>query len=217
MKALTICFDLDGTLLHSAPAVHRSLQEACRRNGVTPPSLEALSSCMGPPLASFLPELLSTTRQQTLAVIDSFRVHHDSIGCFDYELFPSIEGLLTSLKQRGHLLYVVTNKPLAASVLALNQHGLRSAFENIYSPDGSWRPPTPGRCEKASTLTMLNSLHSTNKLIYVGDTYSDRIAAERADIHFVHASYGYGVDKAAPMQIRQPIDLLTYIETLDNP
>ena len=53
-----------------------------------------------------------------------------------------------------------------------------------------------------------------NKAVYVGDTESDRIAAQTAGLPFIYAAYGFGKPKSFQAVIHSPQELPVVVQTL---
>ena len=206
-----VCFDLDGTLIDSAAAIHTSLSHACRQAGVSPPSEESIISCIGPPLNEYLPGLLNVSKKKCAAIISAFREHHDCEGYILYKLYPGAETVLSCLAENGNHLYIASSKPYAISHKTLQHFKLTHRFQNIYCPDRSLHPSGLKTHSKAAALAHLKYIYPGAKVVYIGDTLKDKEAAEGADTSFVHASYGYGHGLEADRKIDQLNDLLTLL------
>jgi phosphoglycolate phosphatase len=91
---------------------------------------------------------------------------------------------LRALAAKYHL-YLVSNCPDWYLEAFFRISGLRDLFS------GSDCHGTSG-LGKADMLTRLAARHGLRKALYVGDTQSDRDAAEGAGMHFAFVSYGFG-------------------------
>ena len=109
MNITNIVFDLDGTLIDSAPSILTTLGEALSIHKLQSIlSLEA--SIIGPPLREIFARL--TGRDDTAllnSLIDTFKSQYDTVGYKTTATFPGVPELLKGLAQRDIPIYIATN------------------------------------------------------------------------------------------------------------
>jgi len=75
-----IVFDLDGTLIDSAPSILASMQAAFEKTGIEP-LMPLTSALIGPPLAQTVLSLLPPDRTHAMQdVVQGFKSHYDVVG-----------------------------------------------------------------------------------------------------------------------------------------
>jgi phosphoglycolate phosphatase len=183
-----ILFDVDGTIWDSYPWYSDVLAGITGRN----PS-EILNQLKSGASVVSLCRLLSIRD-------DDFK--RACLKCSDrLHLFPGVRETLPKLVSRGRLLGVVTSLPGRYVLPMLSGAAIDAYFGTVVHPGNCrYRKPHPGPIKAA--LQEL-SVEPPNA-IYVGDLETDQQCAEKAEIRFAWASYGYSaLPVAADVQIDQ--------------
>lgn len=215
VKASHVIFDLDGTLIDSAPSILASMQNAFREVGVRP--IRPLTSdLIGPPLAVVMRSLLTHENHSKLpALIECYVRHYDSAGYRGSQVYDGVPAMLKELRQMGLSLYIATNKRILPSRKILEYFGWTTLFDGLYALD-YFRPTLLNKKEMLQHIC--RQLPSTlNDCIYVGDRTEDGDAAKLNDLHFVWASWGYGaieLEASDYVRIADPSELAKIIKTL---
>ncbi|NIP71560.1 MAG: HAD-IA family hydrolase [Gammaproteobacteria bacterium] len=213
----TILFDLDGTLLDTAPDLAWALNRLRRERGHPALPLEAVRPWvshgsigllrvgfdMGPEDAGFAP-----LRQRFL---DLYQGHLAQ----ETRLFAGMEALLGELEHRRLGWGVVTNKPGWLTEPLLEQLGLAARAACVVSGDTTAR-------RKPDPEPMLYACRSVGchaaECVYVGDAERDTRAGAAAGMKTLIARFGYiGPDEhpegwGADDMVDTPMDILAWIE-----
>ena len=185
-----ILFDLDGTLIDSAPAILASYRDcfaAAGREPVRP--IDA--SIVGPALTETLQMLTGGTDR---ALIDElaghFKASYDSTGYLQTAAYEGIGDLLSQLANSGLRLAIATNKRLHPTQLILQHLGWSTYFDAVYALD----MVTPRLTDKAAMIARLLAERSIPReaAVYIGDRSEDGEAADANGLAFIAASWGYG-------------------------
>jgi phosphoglycolate phosphatase len=193
-----VLFDLDGTLLDSIPGIAYSVAAAFRATGLPERTLD-LRRLIGPPIRTILSRAAETTDDAVLDELEwHFRVSYDSEGWRQTPCFPGVPVLLEALKQNGHRLFIISNKPRHISARILEAQGIASHFEQLYTRDSALPP-------YASKEVMLHALladhhRAPQDCVMVGDTMEDAGAAALHKIGFIFMEHGYG-----ELSLAQPV------------
>ena len=184
-----ILFDLDGTLVDSAPGIIDALSMTLSSNGLRP-VCELKEAIIGPPLDDMLRIISGINDAAILKILtETFKKHYDEGGYKKTRLFPGINEMLHSLRNRGYTLHITTNKRLKPTILILNHFGCSTLFTSVYSIDKA----LPAYTNK--TVMLLDQLADQSievkGAVYVGDSDGDRVAAEENKLHFIRAVWGY--------------------------
>ena len=207
-----VLFDLDGTLLDSAPDMLAAVNALRGEHGAPPMLLAALrphvSKGARAMLAAGFPGLDAEARD---ALVPAF------LAAYQRELarhggpFEGIEALLSALENTGSRWGIVTNKPeyLARALMPLLGWGTRCAV----LVGGDTLP-----VRKPDPLPLLHAAQvcgvEPRDCAYVGDDERDIVAARAAGMPSVVALWGYrlaGDDPIAwqgDLMVEQPGDLL---------
>ncbi|MDD5388684.1 MAG: HAD-IA family hydrolase [Gallionellaceae bacterium] len=190
MPYRTILFDLDGTLVDTAPDLAHALNVLRSRRGLAP-----LADSVTRPQASHGTQGLlrvgfgvsreqaafSALREEFLEVYASHLTSHSP-------LFPGVAEMLASLEARGLKWGVVTNKPARYTEPLLDHLGLLARAACVVSGDTCAQPkPHPAPMLHACMLTASDPA----ECLYVGDAERDVAAAAAIGIPTLVALYGY--------------------------
>jgi len=184
-----VLFDLDGTLVDTAPDMVGALQKLQLRNDIEPIAYElgranVSNGSMGLLRAGF--PHLDANKQQEL-VCEFIEIYKQGL-CDHSALFEGVADLLGELENAEYPWGVVTNKPshLTEPLLELLALSERSAC--IISGDTlSVRKPNPGQVLHACEIIGV----SPESVLYVGDAPRDIEAGRAAGSTTVAAAYGY--------------------------
>lgn len=214
MKFNSIIFDLDGTLVDSAPGILMSLGHAMKVTGITP--ARALTpDVIGPPLADTLRALCPQADAATLAAVTAaFKQHYDTEGYLQTRPFEGVTELLDTLSDAGCLMFVATNKRHQPTQQIMHHLGLEPYFVAVYSLD-SVHPPASSKGTLLHYLLAKHGLSAANTL-YVGDRSEDKVAAQQANMPFFLADWGYGIDKAPDTQKSEIAAMRSIVTLCEN-
>ena len=194
-----VLFDLDGTLIDSAPAILASYREAfevTQRASVIP--IDA--SIVGPPLLETLQMLAGT---HDAAVIDAlalaFKASYDSTGYQQTLAYEGVGEMLARLVEAGCSLSIATNKRLHPTRLILDHLGWADRFAAVYALD-LFEPRLPHKAAMIGRLLQDRAIPREDA-VYVGDRSEDGESADANGLPFIAATWGYGSlgdDELAP-------------------
>lgn len=191
-----IIFDLDGTLIDSAPdlalAVNHMLHSLERETF----SEDIIHSWVGNGAQTLVQRALSgesevdSNLDPTLSsdALEIFLTYYAQNLCVATLPYPHVTTTLETLKDRGYKLAIVTNKPIDFVEPILKELGLSDFFEFYLGGDSlTKKKPDPMPllhvCEKLNV--------SVEQCVMIGDSKNDILAANAADIQSIGLSYGY--------------------------
>ncbi len=210
-----IFFDLDGTLLDTAPDMVGSLDQLRAEHGMPPLDY----GCARSRVSNGAPGLLKLgfpgfDEQRRESLRERFLQLYANRLSMLTAPFPGMARVLDSLDAAGVCWGVVTNKPGWLTEPLLDALDLASRCACIVSGDTlEMRKPQPEPLLHAAALARV--LPAT--AVYVGDARRDIEAGRAAGMTTVAALYGYVEAADAPMQwgadhtIRSPDELLTVL------
>ncbi|MCF0123380.1 MAG: HAD-IA family hydrolase [Ruminiclostridium sp.] len=183
----TIFFDLDGTLTDSGLGITKCVQLALDHFGIHVEDRDELRFFVGPPLReSFAGYGLD--QMQIEEAVEVFRSRYVPIGKYENEPYPGIRELLTSLREEGHPMYVVTSKPVILAVDILEHFKLDDFFEEICGADLEGK-----RDNKEDVIAYLQKkVGKLNNVVMVGDTHYDVLGAAAHGIPTIGVTWGFG-------------------------
>ncbi len=184
----TIIFDLDGTLLDTAPDVHYCSNQVLVMMGLAEISLERARASIGHGPDNFARMTLGEENVHRFGeFISRFRELYGMHCLVRTRPFPGVVELLAKL--RGHRLAIATNKPRPYTRRMLDGLDLGHYFHAIICPEQVRHlKPHPEMILTAIERTG-GSLQST---VVVGDTDNDILAARAAGVAACAVTWGYG-------------------------
>jgi phosphoglycolate phosphatase len=209
-----IVFDLDGTLIDSAPVfveiLNAMLEErgSSRRVGV--PDIRPFSSLGGPALVSgVLAQECGDLRQET----DDFRARYRLYPTPVDSLYEGVAEGLRELSAHGFQLAICSNKPQQLCEKVIADLHLGPYFPVIVgsSPDRMAKP-APDLME----LVMAQLGTTVHECLYVGDSEIDRALAKATGIRFAFVTYGYATEPFTASQqeeFSRFSDLVRWVKT----
>jgi phosphoglycolate phosphatase len=215
MSLVAVLFDLDGTLLDTAPDMVGALDALRRENGLAPLPFEEARASVSHGSARLVRLGFPDADVERMAALQSRYLEIYGAGlCANTRLFPGMGAVLAELATLHLALGIVTNKPAWLTEPLLKQLGLRERFACVISGDTlSERKPHPMPLLHAAKLAGAQP----RECLYVGDAERDVQAARAAGMQSLVATYGYlaeGEDWRAwggDGAIAAPADILGWI------
>ncbi|HEY6985479.1 MAG TPA: HAD-IA family hydrolase [Rhodanobacteraceae bacterium] len=184
-----VLFDLDGTLVDSAPDLIAAVRALCNELGAPPPDAERVREVVSAGGRAMLRRGLPGADD---AMIDQWLPRFldlYSVNMTEHtRLYDGMDAVLEGFESRGVAWGVVTNKPgwLARPLLA--QMGLAARCSALVSGDClSVRKPDPAPVLRACELAGVEAFATA----FVGDDLRDVLAGRAAGAVTVAAAWGY--------------------------
>jgi phosphoglycolate phosphatase len=189
----TLAFDLDGTLIDTAPDLLGALNVILVEQGMAPAPMTAVRQLVGHGLRGMLIRAYAmaelTISEEEIAVLRPriVEVYRGRIAQ-ESRPFPGCLAALADLRARGAMLAVCTNKPEALARLLLDELDMTRLFDAIVGGDTlPVQKPDPGPLLEAIAQTG----GDVARAILVGDASPDTGAAKAAGVPCIVLSFGY--------------------------
>jgi phosphoglycolate phosphatase len=214
-----ILFDLDGTLVETAPEIMDAVNDALRRFGLSEVTQQQVNDWIGHGTRELLVQALadrtgasaahvreSEFLRVVLPVYDSF--YAQRCGTRSH-LFPYVRETLTTLRAQGVKLAVVTNKEGRYTQVILDVHQLTPMFDAVVSGD-TFPAKKPDPAGVAHCLSQFG-VHA-DRALFVGDSSIDVVTARNAGVPVWLLPYGYNmgqpIEACAPDRVIQDFSSL---------
>jgi phosphoglycolate phosphatase len=188
-----IVFDLDGTLIDTAPDLIATLNVILGRHDVPPVTFAEARTMIGAGVKPLLQRALAS-KHIALPPAEIDRLFAEYLELYaaqiaDHSLpFPGLIPALDELAGAGCRFAVCTNKLERLSVLLLDALGLSARFSAICGQDTfAMRKPDPDMLR----LTIARAGGTPGQAVMVGDSMTDVATARAASVPVVAVDFGY--------------------------
>ncbi len=212
-SARTIVFDLDGTLVDTAPDLINALNFVLDREGLPPVPLHSARNMIGAGARRLIERGLELD-SRSLGLKDVTRLTRDFIDYYAAHIadvsrpFEGLEDALDDLSARGYRFAVCTNKLEWLSKLLLDRLGLSSRFSAICGADTfGVSKPDPAILRQ----TIARAGGEVSSAIMVGDAGPDIGVARRAGVPVIGVEFGY---TEVPIADLKPDRLINHMREL---
>jgi len=186
-----VLFDLDGTLVDTAPDIARALGVALAGTGLPPLSLDTVKRMVGDGARELIRRALAAAAadgaREEAAFLRFLASYRENV-CVASQLYPGVIEGLAALRGDGARLAVVTNKPGDLSRTLLGVLGIAASFEAILG-DGDGFPRKPDPTAALSILAKVGA--PPDRAVVVGDGLPHMRLARALGVTAVAATWGY--------------------------
>ena len=204
-RVTAIVFDLDGTLIDSAPDIHAAANRMLASQSAAPLDLATVTSFIGNGLPKLVERVMRAggLDMETHARLTQMTLDYYNAASADLTVpYPGVVAALHRFRSAGYAMGVCTNKPEAPARDILAALGLEGFFGAIVGGDAlPVKKPDP-----APLLHVFEKLNARDRL-YVGDSEIDAETAQRADVDFALFTNGYR---------KRPVAELTYVAAFSD-
>ena len=193
LAGATIVFDLDGTLIETAPDLVGTLNVLLAREGIAPLPLASARTMIGQGARALIARGFAAAgaplgEPKLSALFVDFIAHYLAHIADQSRPFPGLLGALDGLEAEGARLAVCTNKRTDLSVALLDALGLSHRFAAIVGGDAV-AAQKPAAAHLTATIERAGG--TVGRAVMVGDSASDAGAARAAGVPLVLVSFGY--------------------------
>lgn len=193
MVTPTIIFDLDGTLIDTAPDLVATLNFIFGREGLPPVPYDTARNMVGRGARGMIERGLAEDGRVLAAgeldrLVEDFVSHYAEHIADRSRPFPGLEATLDELAAGGYRFAVCTNKREGLSRQLLDALGLSGRFVAICGADTfGIQKPDPELLRR----TIARAAGDTGRAVMVGDSDIDIATARAAGVPVVGVDYGY--------------------------
>lgn len=216
-KIKSVFFDLDGTLLDTAPDLTFALNKLLEQKGQAAIAVEQVRQVAshGSSAMLNLAFQINESHPDYALTKELFLNLYQQHLCVSTALFNGMDAVLTKLESHGINWGVVTNKSTTLAQQLLSYLDLASRCVCIIGRDCVTHPkPHP----EALLLACQQSGSAPSECIYIGDAEGDILAAKEAGMRSIAALYGYLEADCSPetwqadYYIDQPKDIICWLD-----
>jgi phosphoglycolate phosphatase len=190
LKGATIVFDLDGTLIDTAPDLTNALNHVLTARGYDPVAPAAVREAVGRGARVMIEQALRMAQAEDDVdrMLTDFLVHYEANIAAMSRPFPGALAALDRLTAAGATLAVCTNKRERLTRMLLEALGIEHYFAGLAGRDTlGVAKPDPGHLTGAIALAGGDA----SRAVMVGDSAVDIAAARAASVPSILVSFGY--------------------------
>jgi phosphoglycolate phosphatase len=213
LPAPTVVFDLDGTLIDTAPDLVASLNHTIAAHGLEPVTYEDLTHLVGHGARAMI-ERSFRLRGNPLdeaelpAMMGRFVEHYLANMPGESRPYPGLEASLVRLRDAGMVLAVCTNKMESLARPLIEGLNLSGYFAAVTGGDTfAVRKPDPAHL--IGTVELAGG--DIRRTVMVGDSLNDLKVAVNAGVPSIGVPFGYS---DVPIQTLDPTVLITHFDQL---
>lgn len=215
LQGATIAFDLDGTLVDTAPDLIGTLNVLLAQEGLPPLPLGEARPFIGRGARWMIErgfQAAGATLEEARApeLFDRFIARYLEHIADESRPFPGVEAALDELRGRGARLVVCTNKRTDLSLSLLNALDLARRFDAVVGADAT---PACKPDPRHLTAAVAAAGGAMERAILVGDAGTDAGAARAAGAPLVLVSFGY---TEVPVRDLEPDLLIDHFDQLPD-
>jgi phosphoglycolate phosphatase len=188
----TLVFDLDGTLVDSAPDIAAAVNGLFAELSLPEVEIPAIRRMIGDGAPVLLERALLHVgaAHKAADLMARFSVHYGENAVRLTKVYPEVMQTLAALHDAGCRLGVCTNKPIGPTRALLAAFGLDSLIEAVIGGDSlPQRKPQP-----EPLLTVIRALGGTpGRAVLIGDSAVDLACADAAGVPAIIIPSGYGM------------------------
>jgi len=187
-----ILFDLDGTIVDSAPGITATLAYTFEQLGLPIPSPAELVAYVGPPILDSFRDRAGFTRAEAEQALEIYRPQYLETGVYDASLYPGVADILRTIHERGIPMSLATSKPELPATLILEHFGLARYFDIITGASADEVRSAKADVVEEALIRLTAFGADISRPVLVGDRHHDVIGAAAHGIPTIFVRWGYG-------------------------
>ena len=220
-KKGVIVFDLDGTLINSAPDLCYALNQTLSEINIPKITLEEVKGFLGDGALELIRRGISKhtdlNNYNLEALRERFLEIYDTCLLNETNFFPNTIEAIKKIRNNNYATAICTNKPVKLANRIINGLNASYLFDVITGGDSyNYRKPDPRHLFNTIELTKISATNA----IMVGDSKNDIECAKRANIKNIIVSFGYSnipiKELNADLIMENYSDLFLHINELYN-
>jgi phosphoglycolate phosphatase len=203
LREATILFDLDGTIIDTAPDLIHAANHTLSLKDLPPVGAEIIRPAVSYGARAMIRAAMEShgreaSDDELTRMTEQFTAYYSENILVDSRPFPGLIEAIEGLRSEGAVLAVCTNKRevLAKKLLALLN--IDNAFRAIAGRD-TFAKSKPDPTHVLETIRLAGG--DPARAVMIGDSSADSLAAQAAGVPFIGVTFGYG---ESPIQILKP-------------
>jgi phosphoglycolate phosphatase len=188
----SILFDLDGTIVDSAPGITSTLAYTFEELGRPVPGPAELLAYVGPPILDSFRERAGMSMGEAAAALAIYRPRYLEIGALDSTVFPGVADVVKAVHAAGIPVSLATSKPETPAKLILSHYGLLGEFDVITGASDDEVRSSKADVVAEALVRLAATGADLSRPVLVGDRKHDVEGAAANGIPTIFVDWGYG-------------------------
>ena len=187
-----ILFDLDGTIVDSAPGITATLAYMFEQLGKPIPTPSELLSYVGPPLLDSFRDYAGFDAEESAVALAVYREKYLNVGAYDATQYPGVGLVLKAVHESPIPMSLATSKPETPATLILEHFNLARYFDIITGASED-EVRSAKKDVVAEALIRLAAMGADiSRPVLVGDREHDVQGAAANNVPTIFVEWGYG-------------------------
>jgi phosphoglycolate phosphatase len=199
-----VLFDLDGTIVDSAPGITSSLAKTLAELGEPIQTPAELLRWVGPPILDSFRDLGGFDPEESQKALEIYRRHYLSEGVFDATVYPGVPEVLRAISEARIPLSLATSKPETPATLVLEHYDLARYFDELTGASDDETRSAKADVVAEALRRLAADGADLSRPVMVGDRIHDIDGAGAHDVPTIFVTWGYG----APAEAAGAVDVV---------
>lgn len=187
-----ILFDLDGTIVDSAPGITASLAWTFERLARPIPTPAELLAWVGPPILDSFRDRAGMTAPEAVRALSIYRPHYLETGVFNSRVYEGVGALVKKIGKSSTPLSLATSKPESLATVTLDFYGLASSFDFLTGASEDEVRSSKADVVAEALRRLAASGADISNPVLVGDRGYDVAGAAANGVQTIFVRWGYG-------------------------
>jgi phosphoglycolate phosphatase len=188
----TILFDLDGTIIDSAPGITATLAYTFETMGLPVPPPAELLAYVGPPILDSFRDRAGMSLGEAAEALAIYRPRYLESGALDSSVFPGVAEVVRAVHAAGIPMSLATSKPETPATLMLSHFGLLHEFDIITGASDDEVRSSKEDVVAEALVRLAAFGADLSRPVLVGDRFHDVEGASANGVPTIFADWGYG-------------------------
>lgn len=192
-----VLFDLDGTIVDSAPGITASLAKTLAELNAPIQTPAELLRWVGPPILDSFRDLGGFDAEESQRALEVYRRHYLAEGVFDATVYEGIPEVLRAISEAGIPLSLATSKPETPATLVLEHYGLAHYFDELTGASDDETRSAKADVVAEALRRLAADGFDLARPVMVGDRVHDIHGAAAHGVPTIFVTWGYGAPEEA--------------------
>jgi phosphoglycolate phosphatase len=187
-----ILFDLDGTIVDSAPGITSTLAYMFEQLGKPIPTPSELLKYVGPPLLDSFRDYAGFDADESARALAIYREKYLNVGAYDATQYPGVGLVLKAVHESPVPMSLATSKPETPATLILEHFNLARYFDIITGASDDEVRSAKKDVVAEALLRLAAMGADISRPVLVGDREHDVQGAAANGVPTIFVDWGYG-------------------------